>query len=135
MRSIEHAIGVICTSDLLAAERRLIEQHTAEATQFTDAERNRFAQLAGVKRSWNPLIRAAAAKAERELRDARLSRYEAAVAEATREFERRDVPQIVNRIAADARQYRQYVSASLDLEEQMRGAKSALPQQNTASRA
>ena len=112
--------------DVLAAERKRIEQRAADATQFTEAERARLAQLAREKQSWNPLTRSAAAKAEAAIRDAHRSRYETAVTEAMREFDKRDVPQIANRIAIEERRYRQYVSASLDLEEQMRDARTTL---------
>jgi hypothetical protein len=112
--------------DLLAVERKRIQEQIANATEFTDAERARLAQLAQGKRSWNPLARAAATRAQAELRDARRSRYDSAVAKAMREFEERAVPQIAKRVAAEERQYRQFASASLDLEGQMRDARAAL---------
>ena len=112
--------------DVLAVERKRIQEQIANATEFTDAERARLAQLAQEKRSWNPLTRAVATRAQAELRDARRSRYDSAVATAMREFEERAVPQIAKRVAADELQYRQFASASLDLERQMRDARTAL---------
>ena len=113
-------------NDLLAVERKRIQEQIANATEFSDAERARLGQLTQEKRSWNPLARAVATRAEAELRDARRSRYGFAVAKAMREFEERAVPQIANRVAAEERQYRQFASTSLDLEGQMRDARTAL---------
>ncbi len=112
--------------DLLAVERKRIQEQIANATEFSDVERARLAQLAQEKRSWNPLARAVATRAQAELRDARRSRYDSAVAKAMREFEERAVPQIAKRVAAEERQYRQFASTSLDLEGQMRDARAAL---------
>jgi Relaxase/Mobilisation nuclease domain len=112
--------------DVLAVERKRIQEQTANATEFTDAERARLAQLAREKRSWNPLARAAATRAQAELRDAQRSRYDSAVAKAMREFEERVVPQIAKRVAAEERQYCQFATTSLDLEGQVRDARAAL---------
>jgi hypothetical protein len=112
--------------DILAEERKQIREYTANATDFTDVERARLAQLAQEKRSWNPLARAVATRAEAELHDARRSRYDSEVAKAMREFEARAVPQIANRIAAEERRYSQFASTSLDLEGKMRDARTAL---------
>ena len=112
--------------DVLAVERKRIQEQIANATEFTDAERARLAQLAQEKRSWNPLARAVATRAQAELRDARRSRYDSGVAKAIREFEERAVPQIANRVAAEERRYRQFACTSLDLEGQMRDARAAL---------
>jgi hypothetical protein len=109
--------------DQLAVERKRIQEQIANATEFTDAERARLAQLAQEKRSWNPLARAVATRAQAELRDARRSRYDSAVAKATREFEERAVSQIAKRLAAEERQYCQFASTSLDLEGQIRDAR------------
>ena len=86
----------------------------------------RLSQLAEEKRSWNPLTRSIAAKAEAELQGARHSRYAAALAETMRGFEGSEVPQIAKSAAAEEYRYRQYVSASLDLEEKMRDARTVL---------
>jgi hypothetical protein len=43
-----------------------------------------------------------------------------------REFEERAVPQIAKRVAAEERQYRQFAATSLDLEGEMRDARTAL---------
>jgi hypothetical protein len=112
--------------DILTAERKRIQEQITNATEFSDVERARLAKLAQEKRSWNPLARAVATRAQAELRDARRSRYDSAVAKAMREFEERTVPQIANRVDAEERQYRQFASTSLDLEGQMREARTAL---------
>ena len=56
----------LCLDDVLAAERQRIREHVADATR-TDAERVRLTHLSKEKRSWNPLTKAVAAKAEAEL--------------------------------------------------------------------
>ena len=109
--------------DVLAAERQRIREHVADATRFTDAERVRLTHLSKEKRSWNPLTKAVAAKAEAELHAAHRSRYDQAAAEAMREFDERRVPQMVQRVASDERRYRQYVAASLNLEREMNEAR------------
>jgi hypothetical protein len=112
--------------DLLAAERKRIQEQIANATEFSDAERARLAQLAQAERSWNPLARAVAARAQTGLRDAHRLRYDSAVAKAMREFEESAAPQLAKRVAADERRYVQFASRSLDLEAQMRDAGTAL---------
>ncbi len=109
--------------DVLAAERQRIRQRVADATRFTDVERVRLTHLSKEKRSWNPLTKAVAAKAEAELHAAHRSRYDQATAEAMREFDERNVPQIVQRVASDERRYGQYVAASLNLEREMNEAR------------
>ena len=88
-RGLEHVERPPPLDDILAAERRRIREHIADSTRFTDAERVRLAQLTKEKRSWNPLTRALAAKAEADLHGAQRSRYEKAAAEALRDFEGR----------------------------------------------
>jgi hypothetical protein len=112
--------------DVLAAERKRIQEQIADATQFSDVERARLAQLAQEKRSWNPLARAVATRAHAELRDARRTRYDSGVAKAMREFKENAVPKIAKDVAAEESRYRQFASASLDLEEQMRDARTAI---------
>ena len=112
--------------EVLAAERKRIEGQIADATQFTDSERARLSQLAEEKRSWNPITRTSAAKGEANLQAAHRSRYAQALAEALREFEGREVPQIAKRVAAEEHRYRQYVAASLALAGEMREARSLL---------
>jgi hypothetical protein len=112
--------------EVLAAERRRIRAQTADATKFTEAERVRLAALAQEKRSWNPLTRVAAAQAEQTLRAARQSRYGQSLTAAIEKFEGRDVPQYAERAAADDRRYRQYVTSSLALEQEMREARAVL---------
>jgi hypothetical protein len=105
--------------DVLAAERQRVREQAAHATRFTDAERLRLADLAKEKRSWNPLTRALAVREEAEVQAAHRSRYETAAADAMREFERREVPQIAERLASDERHYHHYATASINLERQM----------------
>src|SRR6202035_1552065 len=105
---------------ILAVERKRIQEQIANATEFSDVELARLAQLAQEKRSWNPLARAVATRAQGELRDARRSRYDSAVAKAMREFEERAAPQIANRVAAEERRYSQFAATSLNLEREMR---------------
>lgn len=113
-------------NDILAAERRRIEKQVADATQFTEAERARLTQIAKQKRSWNPLARGAASREEAGLHATQQSRFEAAVTEAMRDFEAHDAPQISQRVAADERRYRQYVSESITLEGQKNEARTLL---------
>ena len=112
--------------EVLAAERQRIRAQTDEATRFTNAERIRLRELAGEKRSWNPLTRVAAAQAELTLRAAHQSRYEKSLTAAIEKFESHDVPKYTERVAADERRYRQYVASSLALEEEMREARAVL---------
>jgi hypothetical protein len=115
--------------DVLAAERKRIEKQAADTTQFSEAQRARLTQIAKQKRSWNPLTRAAASREEQSLHATRRSRFETAVTEAVREFERSEVPQIAHRIAADERRYRQYCTESLALEDQKHEAQWLLRKQ------
>lgn len=112
--------------DVLARERKRIEKQSADAAQLTEAERRKLAVFAEQKRSWNPLTRASATKAEAALHEVLRSRQMAALADAMRAFEGRDMPQIAKRVAGDERRYRQYANASLALEEEIREARSAL---------
>jgi Relaxase/Mobilisation nuclease domain len=113
-------------NEVVAAERARIARDVVERARLTDAERARLAQLSAEKRSWNPFTRAAAAKAETQIRVAHQSRQDLGIAEVRRQFEERDVPQIAKRVAEDGRRYRAYVSASLGLEQQMRDARTEL---------
>ena len=124
-RGLEHVERPLPLDDVLAAERRRIREHIAKTTRFTDAERVRLAQLSKEKRSWNPLTRVAAARAEVELRAAHESRYEKALAEALRDFEGREVPQIAKRVGLDQQRYREYATASLSLEREINQARDA----------
>ena len=60
-----------------------------------------------------------------ELRAVHQSRYEKALAEALRDFEGRDAPQIAKRIGVDEQRYRQYAAASLSLEREINQARDA----------
>ncbi len=111
--------------EALVAERRRIQKRAAEATRYTDAERVRLEQLAREKRSWNPLARRAATKEEERLCGEQRSRYEKALADATHEFERRDLPPLEKQIAGQERAYRHYVDASLGLERELNAARAA----------
>ena len=125
-RGLEHIERPLPLDDVLAAERRRIREQIADATRFTDGRaRSARAAHAKEKRSWNPLTRVAAARAETELHAAHESRYEKALAEALRDFEGRDVPQIAKRIGVDEQRYRQYAAASLSLEREINQARDA----------
>lgn len=112
--------------DVLAIERKCIEKQSADATQFTEAERRKLTEFAEQKRSWNPFTRASATKAEAALHEVLRARRMVALDGALREFEAHDVPQLAKRIAGDERRYREYISASLELEGEMREARRAL---------
>ncbi|MGH7736356.1 MAG: hypothetical protein ACREMP_00555 [Candidatus Tyrphobacter sp.] len=112
--------------EVLMAERHRIEKQVSDATQFTESERRHLDELAAEKRSWNPLTRASAARREASLHGALHTRRAAALADALRQFEERDVPRMAKRISADENQYRQYVNASLALEAEMRDGTSVL---------
>ena len=116
---LQHVERPPTLDEALGTERRRIQERVAEATRYTDAERVRLAQLAKEKRSWNPLTRRAATKEEERLHGEQRSRYEKALADATHEFEQRDLPQLEKRLAGQERAYRQYVDASLGLEREM----------------
>ncbi len=111
--------------EALAAERRRLHDRTENATRYTDAELVRLGQITREKRSWNPLTRLAAAREEERLLGAQRERFEKALADATRAFEQRDVPQLSKRIAAQQHDYRQYVDASLGLEREINQARAA----------
>jgi Relaxase/Mobilisation nuclease domain len=121
-RGLERVERPLPINDALAAERRRIREQIAETTRFTDAERVRLTQLAKEKRSWNPLTRAVASRAEAGLHAVHESRYDKALAQALRDFEGRDVPLIAKRIGVDQQRYREYVAASLSLEREMNRA-------------
>jgi hypothetical protein len=122
---LEHVEHPPTLDEALANERRRIHERTAEASRCTDVERVRLARLAKEKRSWNPLARRAAAMEEERLCGEQRSRYEKALADATQEFEQRDLPQLEKDIAGRERAYRQYVAASLGLERERNNARAA----------
>lgn len=110
----------------LASARKEIQAHVSEATQFTQAERAALARLTKEQQSWNPFARNAAKKEAAKLHEGQHARYEAELAKAMRDFESGDAPRIQERIRGDARTYRDYVRASLGLEDQMRKARAVL---------
>ena len=112
--------------ETIETERERIRAQADEATKFTEAECIRLKGLSREKRSWNPLTRVAAARDEETLLAARQSRYETSLRVATEEFEKRGVPRHAERVAADDRRYRQYVTTSLALEDEMREAGAVL---------
>jgi len=120
---LQHVERPPSLDEALATERRRVQERTATATRYTDAERVRLVQLAEEKRSWNPFTRRTAATEENRLLDEQRSRYEKALARAICEFERRDLPEIEKRIGAQQRDYRQYVDASLGLEREINDAR------------
>lgn len=122
-RGLEHVERPSPLHDVLDAERRRIREHFAGTTRFTDAERVRLARLAKEKRSWNPLTRAVATRAQAELHATHHARCEKAIAEALRDFEGREVQQIAERVGTDQQRYRDYVTASLSLEREINQAR------------
>lgn len=124
-RGLEHVERSSPLDDVLDAERRRIREHFAGTTRFTDAERVRLARLAKEKRSWNPLTRAVAARAQAELHATHHSRCEKAIAEALRDFEGREVPQIAERVGISQQRYRDYVTTSLSLEREIKQTRDA----------
>ena len=122
---LQHVERPPTLDEALATERRRLQERAAETTRYTDAERVRLPQLAREKRSWNPLMRRAAAKEEERLCGEQRSRYEKALADATHAFERRDRPKLEKQLAGHERVYRRYVEASLSLEREMNNARAA----------
>lgn len=109
----------------LASEQKEIQARIGEAMQFTPAERAQLARLTKEQRSWNPFVRNAAKKEAQKLHAEQQARYEEEPAKATRDFESGDAQRIQERILSDECIYRDYVSASLGLEAQMRQARAA----------
>ena len=120
---LQHVERPPSLDEALATERQRVQERTATATRYTDAERVRLEQLAKEKRSWNPFTRRTAATEENRLLDEQRSRYEKALAGAICEFEQRDLPQLEKRMGARQRDYRQYVDASLGLEREINDAR------------
>ena len=110
----------------LASARKEIKAHIGEATQLTRGERVQLARLTKEQQSWNPFVRNAAKKEAAKLHAAQQARYETELAKATRDFESGDAQRIQERIRSDERAYREYVSASLGLEDQMRKVRCVL---------
>ena len=122
---LQHVERPPCFDEALATERQRIHERAAEAARYTDAERVRLAQLARERRSWNPLTRRAAIKEEERLHGEQRSRYKKTLADATHEFEQRDLPQLEKQLAGHERAYRHYVAASLGLERERNNARAA----------
>jgi hypothetical protein len=122
---LEHVEHPPTLEGALAIERQRIHERAAEATLYTDAERVRLAQLARERRSWNPLTRRAATKEEERFHGEQRSRYKETLADATHEFEQRDLPKLEKQLAGQERAYRHYVAASLGLEREMNNARAA----------
>lgn len=110
----------------LASARKEIRARISEVTQFTPAERVHLARLMKEQQSWNPFVRNAAKKKTQKLHAEQRTRYEAELAKATQCFESGDAQRMEQRVRSDERTYRDYVSASLGLEDQMRQARAAL---------
>jgi Relaxase/Mobilisation nuclease domain len=111
---------------VFAEARNEIQTRVGEATQFTPAERAALARLTKEQQSWNPFARKAATKEAMKLRDGQQARYEAELAKTTRDFESANAKRVQERIRSDERIYREYVSVSLGLEDQMRQARAVL---------
>ena len=110
----------------LASAGKEIQSRVSEATQFTLAERAQLARLTKEQQYWNPFVRNAAKKEAAKLHAGQHARYEAEFAKAARDLESGDAQRIQERILSDERVYREYVSASLSLEAQMRKARAVL---------
>jgi hypothetical protein len=110
----------------LASARKETQTRISEATQLTPAERAQLARFTKEQQSWNPFVRNSAKKEVAKLYAGQHARYEAELAKATRDFESVDAQRIQERIQGDERIYREYVGASLGLEDQMRKARTAL---------
>jgi hypothetical protein len=113
----------------LASARKEIQARVGEATQFTPAERAQLALLTKDQQSWNPFVRNAAKKQIQSLHAEQQARYQADLAKAMHKFESGDAQRIEQRIRSDQWIYRDYVSASLGLEAQMRQARATLSDQ------
>ena len=111
---------------VLAAEREALAERIARETDFTDAERRHLIELRKRQRSWNPIARSGAKSEEQRILENREKRGNAALGTAQEQFETDRVPEIKRGIEALERPYREYVYASLDLEDQMRNASETL---------
>jgi hypothetical protein len=110
----------------LASARKKIQAHVSEVTQFTPAERAALARLTKEQQSWNPFVSNTAKKEAVKLYAGQQARYESELTKATRDFESGDSQRVQERVRSDERIYRDYVSASLGLEDQMRKAGTVL---------
>jgi hypothetical protein len=120
---LEHAEAPPKLDHVLDAQRRAIQGKVAQATAPTEEERLRIKQLAGEKRSWNPLKRMAATRAEDQLRAGLQSRYSTTLQCALKDFEQHEIPRQTKRNAAIERRHRQYLMGSLGLEREMNEAR------------
>jgi hypothetical protein len=112
--------------DVLAAERGALRARIARETDFTEAERMHLIELRKRQRSWNPIARSGARAEEQQMLKNREQRGNAALGTAQEQFEKDRVPEIQRGIEALERPYREYIHASLDLEEQMRNGDKTL---------
>ncbi|HVN69197.1 MAG TPA: relaxase/mobilization nuclease domain-containing protein [Candidatus Binatia bacterium] len=110
----------------VASARNDIQARVSEAMQFTPAERADLARLTKEQQSWNPFVRGAAKKEAGALHAGQHARYKAELARSIHEFESGDAQRLQERIRSDERSYREYVSASLGLEAEMRTARAVL---------
>jgi hypothetical protein len=114
------------TEQALALARKEVQTRVGEATQFTPSERTALARLAKEQQSWNPFVRSAAKNEVASLHAGQEARYKAELTKAMRDFENGDARRVQERIRGHECTYRDYVSASLGLEDQMRKARAAL---------
>jgi Relaxase/Mobilisation nuclease domain len=112
--------------EALASARKEIQARVSATMQFTPAERAQLARLSREQQSWNPFVRSAAKREAAKLQAKQHTRFEAELAKAISNFESGDARRIEQRIGSDERAYREYVGASLGLEEQMRRARAAM---------
>jgi Relaxase/Mobilisation nuclease domain len=110
----------------LASARKEIQARVSEATQFTPAERAALARQTKGQQSWNAFVRNAAKKEAATLHAGQRARYQAELTKVMRDFESGDAQRLQERIQSNERSYREYISASLGLEAQMREARAVL---------
>jgi hypothetical protein len=111
---------------VVAAERAALAARIARETDFTEAERRHLTELRKRQRSWNPIARSGARTEEQQMLETREKRGNAALGTAEAQFEKDRVPEIQRSIEALERPYREYVYASLDLEDQVRNGDKTL---------
>jgi hypothetical protein len=110
----------------LESARKEIQARVGEATQFTPAERALLARLTKEQQSWNPFVRNAAKKEAEKLHAGQHARYGAELTKATRDFESGHARRVQELVLSNERVYREYVTASLGLEAEMRKAGAVL---------
>jgi len=118
--------------DILLAELRerqdVIREEIDAKTMLSDAEHASLKRFAEEKKSWNPLTRASALRAEEALRTEHQQRRNAALRDAMQRFKEIETPRIREQHATDERRYQQYENKAYKLEEVMNDARSVVRQ-------